>query len=83
MLLFLDFKSCRLYSENPLLARWAVHNNSFIQLFLTNALKNQLGITYHAGCCVTAVNKADSVPAIMELRVCSAGGVEEVKKILN
>ena len=51
-----------------------------IQLFLTNTLKNQLGITDHGGCSVTTANRADSNPAFMELRVCSAGDVVEAKK---
>ena len=51
-----------------------------IQLFLTNTLKNQLGITDRGGCSVTTANRADSNPAFMELRVCSAGDVVEAKK---
>ena len=51
-----------------------------IQLFLTNTLKNQLGITDHGGYSVTTANRADSNPAFMELRVCSAGDVVEAKK---
>ena len=51
-----------------------------IQLFLTNTLKNQLGITDRGGCSVTTANRADSNPAFMELRVCSAGDVVEAKR---
>ena len=88
MLLFFDFKSW-------FLTRWAAAAKSlqwcptlcsthqFIQLFLTNALKNQLGITDRAGCLVTTANRADSNPAFMELRVCSAGVVVEAKKSIK
>ena len=57
--------------------------HQFIQLFLTNTQKNQLGVTDCARCSATTANRADSNPAFMELRVCSAGDVVEAKKILD
>ena len=57
--------------------------HQFIQLFLTNTQKNQLGVTDRAGCSATTANRVDSNPAFMELRVCSAGDVVEAKKILD